>query len=92
MIYYGGCEVRWSPYTINSNTLSGIGTKVFSKSESQCRKNNLDNEVLQPFFDQVKYVDYAHTQNVPYILFYDKDLNHLATFHTETPVYPPVKE
>ena len=92
MIYYGGCEVRWSPYTIDSNTLSGIGTKVFPKSDSQCRKNNLDKEVLQPFFDQVKYVDYAHTQNVPYILFYDKDLKHLATFHTETPVYPPVKE
>ena len=92
MIYYGGCEVRWSPYVIDKNVLSGIGTSRFPKSEQQCIKKNIDNQVLQPFFDQVKYVDFAQNQDIPYILFYDKDLNHLATFHTETPNFPPVKE
>ena len=90
MVYYGGCEVRWSPYRISGNELSGIKTSKFQK-KSNCYKDNLDKEVLQPFFNAVQYVDYAQTQDVPYILFYDANLNHLATFHTETPTFPPVK-
>ena len=90
MIYYGDCEVRWSYYNITGNTLSDIQTRTFNKS-GKCSSTNLDQPVLQHFFDQVKYVDYAKTQNVPFILFYDKDLNHLATFHTTSPTYPPVR-
>ena len=71
MTYYGGCEVRWSPYKLNKNTLSNINTGVFPKSASSCRQNNLDNEVLQPFFNTIKYVDFARTQDIPYLLFYD---------------------
>ena len=91
MIYYGGCEVRWSPFTLTKNSLSGIKTRTFPKAPTACIKANLDDSVVQPFFDMIYYIDYATSQDRPYILFYDKNLNHVATFDKQPPNYPPVR-
>lgn len=31
MIYSGGCTIKWSPYNIKDNTLSGLDTLSFIK-------------------------------------------------------------
>lgn len=37
-------------------------------------------------------MDFARTQDVPYLIFYDKNLDHIATFNTEYPTFPPIQE
>ena len=86
MIYYGGCEVRFSPYSIKDNEVSGVDTKVSQKSS--CIEPNFDERVLTPFFQLVKYINYDKYGGDEYIIFYDKDLKHLATFTTDTPTNP----
>lgn len=56
MIFYGGCEVKWSPFTLTNNTLSDLSTRAFGKSV--CISPNLDAEVLDPFYNSVKYVNF----------------------------------
>lgn len=56
MIYYGGCEVKWSPFTLVNNTLSNLDTRALGKSS--CIKPNLDEHVLDPFYNEVKYVNF----------------------------------
>lgn len=87
MIYYGGCEVKWSPFTLVNNTLSNLKTRAFGKST--CIKPNLDDNVLDPFYREVRYVNFEQNQGIPYIVFYNENLDHVATFHTQKPIYPP---
>lgn len=68
MIYYGGCDVKWSNYVLNGNTLTGISTSAASKNN--CLTPNSDSVVLKPFFDTAKYINYATVEGIPYITFY----------------------
>lgn len=69
MIYSGGCTIKWSPYTLTNNTLSGFNTLSFAKPG--CIEQNLDDKVLAPFFNKVKYANYESNSDTPYLLFYD---------------------
>lgn len=69
MIYYGGCDVKWSNYTLSKNTLNNIKTMIATKNT--CISPNSDPEVLSPFFNAVKYINYYKLQGVSYITFYD---------------------
>ncbi len=86
MIYYGGCQVKWSNYQLDKNSLSNL--KTFNSNKTTCLTPNLDESVLQPFYDSVKYINHAIISGVPYITFYDKDYQHVATFNTISPNYP----
>jgi hypothetical protein len=68
MIYYGGCDVKWSNYVVTDNTLSDIATKTSTKNA--CLNPNSDAIVLAPFFDQAKYINYMVSGGDPYITFY----------------------
>lgn len=87
MIYYGGCDVKWSPYKISNNTLLGINEMKATKNT--CLNPNSDSEVLNPFFSSIKYINYDVLEGIPYITFYDANYNHVSTFTTTPPpVYP----
>jgi hypothetical protein len=42
MIYYGACEVRWSPYSLTENEIQGISTRTYKKRPEDCQENNMD--------------------------------------------------
>jgi hypothetical protein len=68
MIYYGGCDVKWSEYKLDGNNLSGIFTRKATKNT--CLNPNEDDNVLLPFFNEVKYINHQIKENVAYITFY----------------------
>jgi hypothetical protein len=68
MVYYGGCDVKWSNYVLDGNTLSGI--KTMSATKNTCLNPNSDAYVLAPFFNTLKYINYQIKGDVPYITFY----------------------
>jgi len=86
MIFYGGCEVRFSNYTLTNNTISDINTR--SAKKHHCVEPNFDDKVLQPFYDEVKYMNHDQYGGDQYIKFYDKDFHHVATFSTDEPNNP----
>lgn len=86
MIYYGGCSVKFSNYTLTDNNLSGIFTQNATKNS--CLEPNLDDSVLPSFFSSVKYINYNIISNIAYITFYDADYSHLSTFQNQSPPYP----
>lgn len=86
MIFYGGCNVKWSNFGLQVNTLLNISANNGVKSS--CLTPNSDNEVLVPFFNAIKYVNYQNIEGVPYLTFYDEKFAHVATFDNRSPSYP----